>query len=281
MNPHGAYLWDAARKRGLRVVNFGEMTESDDGDSPAAPRTRTNLPGLKDITVPEYPGFVMEIPDSVRAGIFVDSVASWDRQGSFPDLVIVWLPRDHTVGRRANQPTPRAMVAENDLALGRIVERLSQSVAWPSLAVFALEDDAQDGPDHVDAHRSVLLVASPYARRRAVDSTFYSTSSVLRSIELILGLGPLSQYDAAATPLWNAFSRRPDVTPFRHVRNTWPLDELNPRAFRSRIPDRDLAGADEADEDELNREIWESVRPGERMPPPRRAWVLGERSVPK
>ncbi len=280
-NPRGAYLWDAARKRGLRVVNFGEMTESDDGDSPAARRTRTNLPGLKDITVPEYPGFVMEIPDSVRAGIFVDSVASWDRQGSFPDLVILWLPRDHTVGRRANQPTPRAMVAENDLALGRIVERLSQSVAWPSLAVFALEDDAQDGPDHVDAHRSVLLVASPFARRGAVDSTFYTTSSVLRSIELILGLGPLSQYDAAATPLWTAFSRHPDVTPFTHVRNTWPLDQLNPRAFRSRIPDRDLTGADQADEAQLNREIWESVRPGERMPPPRRAWVLGEPSAQK
>ena len=191
--------------------------------------------------------------------------------------MIVWLPRDHTVGRLGDEPTPRAMVAENDLALGRLIETLSRSAAWPSLAVFALEDDAQDGPDHVDAHRSVLLVASPYARQGAVDSTFYTTSSVLRTIELLLGLDPLSQYDAGATPLWNAFSERPDTMPFAHSRNTWPLDELNPRAFRSRIPDRDLAGPDEADEEELNREIWESVRPGSAPPPVRRAWAIHER----
>jgi len=167
------------------------------------------------------------------------------------------------------------MVADNDLALGLIVERLSQSPAWSSLAVFVLEDDAQNGPDHVDAHRSVLLVASPYARRDAVDSTFYTTASVLRTIEEILGLAPLSQYDAGATPLWNAFTRRPDSTAFSHLPNTWPLHELNPSAFRSRIPASDLAEADEADEMELNREIWESVHPRSVPPPVRRSWVLG------
>src|SRR5438876_5464127 len=277
-NPRDAYLWDAAKRKGLWVVNFGEMTESDDEDSDTgvARRVRTNIPGLTDITAPTYPGFVLGIPDSLRARIIADSVASWDRQGKFPDLVIAWLPRDHTSGRRGDQPTPRAMVAENDLALGRLIETLSRSAAWPSLAVFTLEDDAQDGPDHVDAHRSVLLLASPYARQGAVDSTFYTTSSVLRTIELILGLEPLTQYDAAATPLWNAFAERPDSTPFTHASNRWPLDELNPRAFRSRIPDRDLAGPDEADEQELNREIWESVRPGSAPPPVRRAWVVGE-----
>ncbi len=277
-NPRDAYLWDAAKRKGLWVVNFGEMTESEseESDTGVARRVRTNIPGLTDITAPTYPGFVLGIPDSLRARIIADSVASWDRQGKFPDLVIAWLPRDHTSGRRGDQPTPRAMVAENDLALGRLIETLSRSAAWPSLAVFTLEDDAQDGPDHVDAHRSVLLLASPYARQGAVDSTFYTTSSVLRTIELILGLEPLSQYDAAATPLWNAFAERPDSTPFTHASNRWPLDELNPRAFRSRIPDRDLAGPDEADEQELNREIWESVRPGSAPPPVRRAWVVGE-----
>src|SRR5436309_2281232 len=224
-----------------------------------------------------YPGFVLAIPDTTRARLFADSVTSWDRQERFPDLVIVWLPRDHTLGRQASRPTPRAMVAENDLALGLIVERLSQSPAWSSLAVFVLEDDAQNGPDHVDAHRSVLLVASPYARRDAVDSTFYTTASVLRTIEGILGLPPLSQYDAGATPLWNAFTRRPDSTRFVHLPNTWPLHELNPSAFRSRIPARDLAEADEADEMELNREIWESVHPGSAPPPVRQSWVIGER----
>ncbi len=271
VNPRDAYLWDAAKRQGLWVVNFGEMTESGDDDTSSAGRGRTDLPGLQDITAATYPGFVLSIPDTVRAGIIADSVASWDRQGRFPDLVIVWLPRDHTLGRRASQPTPRAMVAENDLALGRLVETLSRSAAWPSLALFVLEDDAQDGPDHVDAHRSVLLVASPYARQGIVDSTFYTTSSVVRSIGLILGLEPLSQYDAAATPLWNAFSRRSDETPFMHFPNAWPLNELNPQAFRSRIPDRDLAQADAADEAMLNWEIWTSVHPGSAPPPVRRS----------
>jgi hypothetical protein len=279
-NPAGTYLWDAAVRRGLWVVNFGEMTESDEGDSVARP-VRTNIPGLKDITATNYPGFVLAISDTTRARLFADSVTSWDQQSRFPDLVILWLPRDHTLGRGASQPTPRAMVADNDLALGQIVERLSQSPAWPALAVFVLEDDAQNGPDHVDAHRSVLLVASPYARRGAVDSTFYTTASVLRSIGQILGLAPLSQYDAAATPLWNAFSRRVDSTPFVPLPSTWPLDELNPRAFRSAIPTRDLAEADAADEMALNREIWESVHPGSAPPPVRRAWVLGEARTAK
>ncbi len=273
-NPHDAYLWDAAQRKGLWVVNFGEMTESDDEDSTPPRRVRTNFPGLKQITVPEYPGFILAVRDTTRARLFADSVASWDRQGRFPDLVILWLPRDHTQGRVASRPTPRAMVADNDLALGQIVERLTRSAAWPALALFVLEDDAQNGPDHVDAHRSVLLLASPYARSGVVDSTLYTTSSVVRSIELILGLAPLSQYDAAATPLWNAFSRRLDSTSFSALPNTWPLEQLNPAAFRSRIPSRDLAAADAADEELLNWEIWTSVRPGERLPIPRHAGLL-------
>src|SRR2546422_920578 len=197
-NPGGAYLWDAAQRQGLWVVNFGEMTESDEGDSTLTRPAHTNIPGLRNVTATNYPGFVLAIPDTTRARLFADSVASWDLQDRFPNLVILWLPRDHTLGRQASHPTPRAMVADNDLALGLIVERLSQSRVWPSLAVFVLEDDAQNGPDHVDAHRSVLLVASPYARRDAVDSSFYTTASVLRSIGQILGVPPLSQYDAGA-----------------------------------------------------------------------------------
>src|SRR5438132_1513973 len=273
-NPRGAYLWDAAQRQGLWVVNFGEGTVSELEAPDAGTNIRTNVPGLQEITVSNYPGFVLDIPDTTRARIFGDSVGSWDGQDRFPDLVILWLPRDHTRGRRAGEPTPRAMVSDNDLALGRMVERLSQSPAWASLAVFVLEDDAQNGPDHVDAHRSVLLVASPYARRGVVDSTFYTTSSVLRTIEVILHLDPLSQYDAAATPLWNAFTSRPGAAAFAHLPSTWPLDERNPSAFRSRIPDRDLARADAADEEELNREIWESVHPGSAVPPVRRSLAV-------
>ena len=262
-----AYLWDAAKRKGLWVVNFGEMT-TDEIDT-----TRTNIAGLKGITANRYPGFIMSIPDTVRAGLFADSVASWERQGRFPDLVILYLPRDHTLGRRADEPTPRAMVADNDLAMGRVVERLSRSSFWSSLALFALEDDAQNGPDHVDAHRSVLLVASPFARRGVVDSTFYTTSSVLRTMGELLDLPPLSQYDAGATPLWPAFGPRSDVTPFAALPNRWPLDERTAHAFRSRVPDRDLAGPDLADEAELNAEIWASVRPRERSPAPRTGFL--------
>ena len=258
-----SYLWDAAKRKGLWVVNFGEMT-TDEADT-----IRTNITGLKGITADRYPGFVMSIPDTVRARLFADSVASWERQGRFPDLVILYLPRDHTLGRRADEPTPRAMVADNDLAMGRVVDRLSRSSFWSSLALFAIEDDAQNGPDHVDAHRSVLLVASPYARRGVVDSTFYTTSSVVRTIGALLGLPPLSQYDAGATPLWAAFGARRDATPYTALPNRWPLDERNAHAFRSRVPARDLARPDLADEEELNGEIWASVRPRERSPAPR------------
>lgn len=270
--PHGAYLWDAARKKGLWVVNFGERSETDSGPAGWGP-THTPLAGLGDITVPGYPAFRLQIADTTRARLFGDSIASWDTQGRFPDLVLVWLPRDHTYGRSAGKPTPRSMVADNDLALGQIVERLSQSPAWASLAVFVLEDDAQNGPDHVDAHRSVLLVASPYAKTGAVDSTFYTTASVVRSIGLLLGLAPLSQYDAAATPLWSAFARRPDPAPFAHLPNRWPLDQFNPHAARSAIPPGDFAVADRADEVALNREIWQSVHPGAPVPAVRHGWA--------
>src|SRR5260370_7081026 len=201
--------------------------------------------------------------------MFADSVDSWDRQGRFPELVLVYLPRDHTLGRRAGQPTPRAMVAENDLALGRVIERLSRSPAWSALALFALEDDAQNGPDHVDAHRSVLLLASPWARRGVVDSTFYTTSSVVRTIGLLLGLPPLSQYDAGATPLWNAVAARPDTasSPFRALPSTWPLQDRNSVAFRSRIPERDFAGPDLADDRLFNTEISPSLPPPLPLPP--------------
>jgi len=275
VNPHGAYLWDAARRKGLWVVNFGERAETDSGPTGPGP-THTALVGLDSITVPTYPAFRLEIRDTTRARLFADSIASWDRQGRFPDLVFLWLPRDHTYGRAAGKPTPRSMVADNDLALGQVIERLSLSPAWASLAVFVLEDDAQNGPDHVDAHRSVLLVASPYARSGVVDSTFYTTSSVVRSIGQLLALPPLSQYDSAATPLWNAFSTRAVATPYASVPNTWSLDELNSAAFRSPIPPGDFAVADRADEVLLNREIWESVHPRAVAPPVRRAWVVRE-----
>jgi hypothetical protein len=272
--------WDPATQNTVDMNERDELSWGDywkhykDGTWRGVVGERSGVPALAKILSPSYPHNSTSIPDQIRAEEFLRELAGREKSGKMPNLSVITLDEDHTNGTSPGSPTPRAMVADNDLALGQIVERLSQSPAWPSLGVFVLEDDAQNGPDHVDAHRSVLLVASPYARAHAVDSTFYTTASVLHSIEQILGLAPLSQYDSGAAPLWNAFSRRPDVTQFVHLPNTWPLGEMNPQAFRSNIPARDLGEADEADEVELNREIWESVRPGSAPPPPRRSWVL-------
>src|SRR5206468_6171636 len=140
----------------------------------------------------------------------------FEAEGEMPRLQIVRLPNDHTYGATPGKHTPTALVADNDLALGRFVEAVSQSKFWPQTAVFVVEDDAQNGPDHVDAHRTVALVISPYTKHGAVDSTMYSTSSMLRTMELILGLKPMSQYDAAATPMFNSFQAKPETTQYRH-----------------------------------------------------------------
>jgi hypothetical protein len=166
------------------------------------------------------------------------------------------------------------MIADNDLALGRVVEAISTSVFWKESAVFILEDDAQSGPDHVDSHRSVLLIASPFARRGLVDHTFYTTSGVLRTIELVLGLPPMSYFDAAATPMYNAVTGAPNVSPFRHLDPRVALDEKNPAgAFGAHQSiSMDFSDADRAPEALLNEIVWRSVRgAGSPMPPARRS----------
>jgi hypothetical protein len=165
------------------------------------------------------------------------------------------------------------MVADNDLALGRIVEAISGSRYWNDSAIFVLEDDAQSGPDHVDSHRSVLLVASPFVRHGAVDHGFYTTAGVLRTIELILGLAPMSEYDAGATPLYASFVGTPNLAIYRHADPRVPLDEKNPpTAFGSGLSAAmDFSVEDRAPEALLNEIIWRSVRGAHPMPPPRRS----------
>ena len=191
-----------------------------------------------------------------------------------PQLTILRLPNDHTSGTKAGMPTPVAFVADNDLALGRIVEAVSHSKFWPTTAVFVLEDDAQNGPDHVDAHRSLALVVSPYTKRQAVDSQMYSTSSVLRTMELILGLKPMTQFDAAARPLYDSFQADADLTPFAHLPARVNLDERNADDAwgAAESAKMDFSEADAADDQRLNEIIWRSVRGAAgRMPPPVRA----------
>ena len=200
-----------------------------------------------------------------------------DAAGTVPQLNIIRIGGDHTNGASPGALTPRAYVAENDLALGTLVETISHSSVWSSSAIFVLEDDAQNGPDHVDAHRSVLLAISPFSRRAAVDSTLYTTSGVLRTMELILGLPPMSQYDAAATPLYNAFQAAADAAPFTKLTPKVSIDEKNePAAYGAQASLRmDFSAPDLAPEFELNEIIWRSIRgPQSTMPPPvRNAFV--------
>ncbi|MFO0585441.1 MAG: bifunctional YncE family protein/alkaline phosphatase family protein [Anaeromyxobacter sp.] len=276
--PPRGYLWDLAGRAGVSVRSYGEFAHKD----PSTGEMVAAVPGLAGKVHPSYPSWDLNVPDGKRVELFLEELRRFEQDGGFPRLSIVRLPNDHTTGTAPGMPTPRAMVAENDLALGKLVEGLSRSRFWPKTAVLVVEDDAQDGPDHVDAHRSVLLVASPWARRGALDSTMYSTASVLRTIELVLGLPPMSAYDAAAPPLFGAFQAAPDVRPFNAVPARMDLEERNgpdaPGAkasleldFREadRIPGRTLADI-----------LWRSVKgDASTAPPPVRAgfvWAVRE-----
>jgi hypothetical protein len=187
-----------------------------------------------------------------------------------PALSIVRLGNDHTNGTRPGTPTPRAMVAENDLAVGRLVDVISHSSIWKDSAIFILEDDAQAGPDHIDAHRSPALVISPFSRRHSVDSTMYSTTSVLRTMELILGLPPMSQYDGSATPMYGAMQMTPELRPFVQLAARISIDEKNDElAYGADASLRmNLADADLAPERELNEILWRSIKGPNAVVPP-------------
>ncbi|MBE3072667.1 MAG: phosphoesterase, partial [Acidobacteria bacterium] len=264
------YLWDFATRAGVSVRSYGEFA----GRDRATGIVKATVPGLQGRVHPKYPPYDLGIPDQTRADIWLEEFRQFEGDGNLPRLSIIRLPNDHTSGTRPGTPTPRAMVADNDLALGRIVEAISNSRYWKECAIFVLEDDAQNGPDHVDAHRSPALVISPFAKRQALDSTLYTTSAMLRTIELILGLPPMSQYDAAATPMYHAFQAIPVLTPYARRPARVPLDERNdPAAPGAQASLRmNFNEADLTPEIELNEIIWQSIRgAGAKMPPPVRS----------
>ncbi len=284
--PAQGYIWDACLRSGVSVRSYGEFVfdpnparerpaQPQAGDFKAGPGPfEASVPGLKGHINPDYPPFDLSIPDGRRVDIWLKEFREFEENGKLPRLSILRLGGDHTSYAVPGFPTPRAMIAENDLALGRIVEAISRSRYWKDSAVFVLEDDAQNGPDHVDAHRSVALVASPYARRRVVDSTLTTTCGMLRTIELILGLAPMSQCDAAAAPMYGAFQSKPDRTPYRLREARVSVDEMNdpeaPGAKASLL--LNLEEADRVPDIAGNEILWKAVR-GEDcpMPPPVRA----------
>jgi YVTN family beta-propeller protein len=276
-NPTRGFLWDYAARAGVSYRSYGEFIEA--SKSPELP-SRAREKSLEGHFDPMYRPWDLNYPDQKRVDEWLREFREFEEKGHLPRLQILRLPNDHTEGTAAGKPTPRAFVADNDLALGRLVEAVSQSVYWKSTAIFVVEDDAQNGPDHVDAHRTVALVVSPYTKHGFVDSTMYSTSSMLRTIELVLGLPPMSQYDAAATPMWNSFTETADLKPFTALPVPVPLDEKNPATSpgSQRSAAFDFTREDSAPDLELNEIIWKSIkgRDSEMPAPVRAAWVRGK-----
>ena len=269
--PASGYLWDRAREAGVTYRSYGEFAEN--GRTPADPAT-TRVASLIGHIDPGFRAWDMDYPDVQRAERFISELKRFEAEGDMPRLQIMRLPNDHTYGTAAGKLTPRAMVADNDLALGMLVEAVSKSKFWPQTAIFVVEDDAQNGPDHVDAHRTIAYVISPYVRRGGVDSTMYSTCSLLRTMELILGMQPMTQFDAAARPMYASFQTQPDLRPYTAKPVTADRNERNTRlAWGSDLSETmDFSKEDAADDLLLNEVIWRSVKgPDSPMPAPVRA----------
>ena len=272
--PTAGYLWDAAARAGVSLRNYGEFLGV---GAESQGQAYTGVfegkgPNLAPFTCPFFPGFDLDILDNARIDLWLKEFREFEKMGELPRLQILRLGNDHTMGTKKGAKTPRAFVAENDVALGRLVEAISKSRFWKETAIFVVEDDAQNGSDHVDAHRTVAFVLSPYTRRSgAVDSTMYSTTSMLRTIELILGLAPMSQHDAAATPMSNAFTDTPDFTPFTHRPAQVSFFETNPvgAPMQAEMETWDFSREDAAPDIAFNEAIWKSVKGEDSvMPPP-------------
>lgn len=279
------FIWDGVLARGRTVRNYGEMDDTQlvppdatfldvfrDWQAKAGKitsRRNVGIARLREHTCPDFPGWNMRIPDQVRVDAFLRELAEFEKSGTLPNFVIVHLPQDHASGTSPGMPTPAAHMADNDLALGRLVEAVTRSRFWPKTALFVVEDDPQDGFDHVDGHRTVALVVSPYAKRGAVVSEFYNQTAMLHTMELILGLPPMNQMDALATPMWACFQEQPDVRPYAALPAAVPLDQMNPEMAQLEGRQRELAEMslaqpleelDAADEDTFNRILWHAMR---------------------
>jgi hypothetical protein len=272
--PPSGYLWTHAAAAGVTMRNYGYFVNNQTpprGDGVQVASVRDAI--LSRVTNFRYRGFDLDYLDIDRAKVFLEDLAEFEKTGQMPRLLLVRLGNDHTSGTTPGKYAPRAAVADNDYALGMIVEGVSKSRFWPATAIFVLEDDAQNGPDHVDSHRSPAFVISPYARRRVVDSTMYNTTSMLRTMELILGLWPMTHFDAGARPMAPAFQAKADPTPYTAEKPRVSLDERNPAlsATSARSQALDFSREDAIDDDELNDILWRALR-SDPPPPPVRSY---------
>jgi len=297
------FIWDAALKQGKTLRNYGEFMGPSvrwrDESRPGEPdflacylawkngtddvifESWPSVESLRAFSPTNYVGWNMSVPDQFRADFIINELAEYEKKGKYPDLVIICLPQDHTSGTKPDCPTPAACMADNDLAFGRIVEALSHSRFWPQMAIFAIEDDPQAGWDHVSGYRTLAFCVSPYAKRGVVVSTQYNTTSILRTMEQILGIPPMNQFDASASPMFECFQDKPDLTPYTSLPARVALDELNPKPVAIADPvlredavvsaSLNFREIDRAPEDVLNRILWRAMR-GSRVPYPE--WAI-------
>ena len=284
------FLWDTALLHGLSFRNYGEFDfpELTGGSKSWFDVEREwkqtgvvkfkqsiALEPLRPYTAPDYPGWLLKVPDQYRVERFLKEFKQFEENGKWPNLIIVYLPQDHTSGTGQSVPTPRALVADNDLAVGRLVEAISHSTYWSSTCIFVEEDDPQDGFDHVDGHRSTCLVVSPYTKRGEVVSKFYNQTAVLHTMCLMLGLPPMNQMVALAPAMGDCFNPKPDLRRFDVVPNVIALDEPNrvkqamsteEQRLKALAEKFDFSRPDQVDDDVFNRLLWGAARPGEAYP---------------
>jgi hypothetical protein len=257
---NSGFIWDNVHQARKTIADFGEFVGSipkmdilervklleeykAGSDFRGSFHTVAPIAPLNRFVVKDYPAYGLQVPDVVRARIFLQHLKQWETAGAMPDLVMVQLPSDHTAGTQPGFSTPKACLADNDLAVGQIVEGISHSSFWRSSLILVVEDDAQDGLDHVDGHRTVALAISPYIRRGSIDSTFYSQCSMVRTIEMILGLPFMSLFDVIATDMRNSFQTGPDFTPYASIQPQQSIYEVNPPLATLKGPAREAAVA--------------------------------------
>ena len=270
--PPAGYLWTNAVAAGVSLRNFGYMVNN----KPNAPMGEEQITGIRDpvlakVTNRLYRGFDLGYPDVERAKVFLAELAEYEKTGTMPRLIVMRMGNDHTSGTAAGRIAPLSAAADNDYAVGMLVEGVSKSRFWNSTAIFILEDDAQNGADHVDSHRSPAFVISPWVRHHAVDGSMYNTTSMLRTMEFLLGLKPMTHFDAGARVMSAAFQNKPDPAPYAAEKPRISLEERNPAATpaAARAANLRLDEADENDDDEMNDILWRAIRKDAPPPPVR------------
>ena len=267
-NNKGGFIWDDCQRAGVSYRSYGEFGKG------GAPDKKDGVPNplIKALVghyCQSFTGWDLSVWDTTRFSQWKADFDSLMTAGALPSLNVIRIGNDHTAGLRRGQPTPFAYVADNDLAVGEFVEYLSKSPVWKESVVIILEDDAQNGPDHVDAHRSPVYIAGGLVKRHFVDHTLYTTTSVLRTIELILGIPPMTQYDASSTAMWRCFSTDADLTPFRALPSNIDLREKNTawNEWAKKSAGLDFAREDRVPDNLFNEILWKGIK-GDNIPLP-------------